>query len=131
MAHPIQSLPSSSGLHPLFLKREETLAEGGLKKLFSFPAEGDPASQPRRHSGSAAAQDRGGDEGEHVHRHPEAAQGDRAAKADRPQPGEDHQPAGLGQGRPEPATRTGTRLFEHCFLIAALPEKSIWLYFVP
>ena len=35
LAHPIPSLPSSSGLHPLFLKREETLVEGGLKNYSS------------------------------------------------------------------------------------------------
>ena len=39
-------------------------------------AEGDSSSEPRGNAGSSSAQDRGGDQGEHVHRHPEAAQRD-------------------------------------------------------
>ena len=48
-----------------------------LLKLFQMDlAEGDSSSEPRGNAGSSSAQDRGGDQGEHVHRHPEAAQRD-------------------------------------------------------
>ena len=79
-----------------------------LLKKKTFAVKRISSSEHRSHAGSVVAEVGGGNEGEHVHRDAEVAEGDRSAKANRRKSGENHQSTGFGQRRHQPVKRPGS-----------------------